>query len=216
MGKIQAVLFDMDGLLMDSERVGVQVSLAVSREMGYCLTEEDVLKTLGITREGLKRIYEAKEPSFDCESFLSRFTARMTQLAQEGKIPLKPGAMTLLDVLRERGIPCVLATSSPGRIADVYLEKAGVRAYFRDIVSGDDHLPSKPNPDMFLAAARKAGADIRNCLVLEDSPNGLKAGRASGATVVMVPDLIPWTEALAPYTDAVLPSLADAVPLLDA
>ena len=215
MSKTEAVLFDMDGLLMDSERIGVQVSLAVSREMGYCLTEEDVLKTLGITREGLRRIYEEKEPSFDCEAFLSRFNTRMSQLARDGKIPLKRGAKTLLDVLREKGIPCVLATSSPRKIADVYLEKAGVMAYFRDIVSGDDHLPSKPNPDMFLAAAKKAGADIRHGIVLEDSPNGLKAGRASGATVVMVPDLIPWTEALKPYTDAVLSSLEEAVPLLD-
>ncbi len=214
--EIRAVLFDMDGLLLDSERVGVDVSLECADIMGVDMTKEEVLSTLGVTREKLKQIYTVRNPSLDLDRFLELFSGRMSELAREGKIPLKKGARRLLELLEKRGIPCALASSSPLSIVRVYLASHQIGAYFSAVVSGDDHLPSKPAPDMFLEAARRISSPIGNCLVLEDSENGIKSGRNSGAKVIMIPDMIPFRDEFAPFTDAVLPSLDDVAEMLEA
>ena len=136
-------------------------------------------------------------------------------LAKKGKIPLKQGALELLKALRERNIPMAVASSSGQSTISVYLHSVGVIAYFDTLITGSG-LPSKPAPDVFLKAASALGAEPKRCLVLEDSLNGIKAGRAAGMTVMMVPDVFPYTDDLAPYVDHVAPDLAAVIPLLDA
>ena len=101
-------------------------------------------------------------------------------------------------------------------VVKLYLSKVGVLDDFQTLVTGDLGLPSKPEPDMFLTAAKRLGVAPENCLVLEDSVNGIKAGRNAGMQVGMVPDVLPYREELAPYCDHVLPDLAAVIPLLDA
>ncbi|MBR4333046.1 MAG: HAD-IA family hydrolase, partial [Clostridia bacterium] len=96
-----------------------------------------------------------------------------------------------------------------------YLESVGVISYFHEIVTGSG-LPSKPAPDVFLKAAAALNAKPEACLVLEDSIHGVQAGRAAGMTVFMIPDVIPYNEALKPFCDRVLPDLAAVIPLLEA
>lgn len=212
---IRAVIFDMDGLLTDSERVGLTAMQESGRLQGVELPLPLIRQTLGATAAYSCDLYHAHFPTLDTQKLFVDFRQSMHALAEAGKIPLKKGARELLLALRTRGIPCAVASSSPLATVELYLRKAGVLDFFSALVAGEKNLPSKPAPDIFLKAAKLLETVPAACLVLEDSVNGVKAGRAAGMRVGMVPDLIPYTEALAPYCDAVLPDLSAALPLLD-
>lgn len=213
--KTRAVIFDMDGLLMDSEGIG----LTVMHECGF-LQRKDIpipliRETIGANSQAASAMYRAFDAEIDTEKLFRDFKANMHALAQAGKIPLKKGARELLSALKEKGVPCAVASSSGLKTIEVYLRSAGVAQAFSALVTASG-LPSKPAPDVFLKAAKALNADPETCLVLEDSVNGIKAGRAAGMMVCMVPDMIPFTEELRPYCDYVLPDLAAVIPLLDA
>lgn len=209
MNTIKAVLFDMDGLLVDSERIGIRTAIATGREMGYPVTEALATKMLGVTREQSRAMYQSAFPQMDMELFARLFTREMEAAVERGEARAMRGARELLEFLQHKGIPRVVASSTDLTRVLKRLEMAGLAQLFDGFVTGDMVSRSKPDPEIFLIAAEKAGAEICDCLVLEDSVNGIKAGRASGARVVMVPDVIPYTEDLAPYCDAVMDSLCD-------
>ena len=211
----QAVIFDMDGLLMDSERVGLQVMHECGLLQGYNIPLEKIRHTLGANRQSASDYYHQFYPALDADKLFEDFRNAMCELAKQGKIPLKKGALELLDALRERKMPAAVASSSGPTTITAYLESAGIISHFQALITGNG-LPSKPAPDIFLKAAKTLGAQPEQCLVLEDSENGIKAGRNAGMTVVMVPDMIPYTEAFRPYGDHVLPDLTAVIPLLDA
>ena len=151
----------------------------------------------------------------DSVKLFADFKVGMRELAEEGKVPLKKGAKELLDYLKAHGIPCAVASSSPKSMVEAYLGKLGVLGYFDSFVTGDLGLPSKPAPDMFLTAAKELHTAPQDCLVLEDSVNGIKAGRNAGMQVGMVPDVLPYKDELKPFCDHVLPDLAAVIPLLE-
>lgn len=213
---IGAVIFDMDGLLTDSERVGLTAMQESGRLQGVELPLSLICRTLGTTAASSCNLYHAHFPELDTQKLFVDFHQGMRALAEAGKIPLKKGARELLMALRERKIPCAVASSSPLHIVKLYLSKANVLDFFDALVTGDKELPSKPAPDIFLKAAGLLHTAPSDCLVLEDSVNGIKAGRAAGMQVGMVPDLIPYSEALSPYCDRVLPDLLAVLPWLDA
>ena len=204
---IDAVLFDMDGLLIDSERVGIEVLEEESRLMGTPVKEPFLTTVLGLTREGSRDRYARFHPEVDFDRLYDLFALRMAQRAVEGRIPLKKGAAAILRALTDGGIPHCVASSSPRESIGIYLKALGLEDTAPDYVSSEEVSRSKPFPDVFLKAAERIGADIRRCLILEDSPNGLTAARRSGAVVGMVPDIIPFSEALAPVTDHVFGDL---------
>ena len=209
----QAVIFDMDGLLMDSELVGLTVMQQCGALQGYDISLDQVRHTLGSTTQASSDYYHTFFPDLDADRLFLDFKNAMCGLARQGKIPLKPGARELLAALRQRGISRAVASSSGPAIIRTYLESAGILEDFDALVTAVG-LPSKPAPDVFLKAAEALGAKPEGCLVLEDSINGVQAGRAAGMTVCMVPDLIPFTDQLAPYCDHVLEDLSQVVPLL--
>ena len=210
-----AVIFDMDGLLMDSERVGVPVMCACGARQGFDIPAARVIDTIGANRQWSSAFYQKLYPGLDTDRLFDDFRDQMCALASAGQIPLKKGAAELLSALRAAGIPMAVASSSGLKTISAYMEAAGIIAYFSALVSANG-LPSKPAPDVFLKAARELGADPRRCLVLEDSVNGVKAGRAAGMTVCMVPDVIPYSQELAPFCDYVLEDLTQVIPLLKA
>ena len=214
--KIRGVLFDMDGLLVDSERVGAQVMIDAARRQNVPVSLDVVKSTLGTTLEKCREIYARHYPALQYEPLRQDFCEEMHRLARAGGIPLKPGAKALLDALRARDIPCAIASSSGPETVQLYLEKAGVLDAFSALITGGMAQLSKPEPDIFLLAAQRLSLPPEDCLVLEDSANGVRAGRAAGCQVFMVPDMIPYTPALAPFVDRVLPTLADVIPLLPA
>ncbi len=211
----QAVIFDMDGLLMDSERIGLDVMHECGHLQGYDIPVAMVRETIGSNKQSSSDFYHQFFPELDTDRLFLDFKNAMCDLAKRGKIPLKAGARELLDAVKARHIPMAVASSSgPGTIR-VYLESVEIISYFDQIVTGSG-LPSKPAPDVFLKTAETLNVPPEKCLVLEDSIHGVQAGRAAGMTVVMIPDMIPYTEDLKPFCDCVLPDLSAVIPLLDA
>jgi len=129
---------------------------------------------------------------------------KVWQLADERfaqGVPCKPGLKELLSTLEDLGMPRIVASSSPRNMIEMNLQTSGTARYFHDVVSGTEVARSKPAPDTFLLAAEKLHTDPKDCLVLEDSFNGVRAGRAAGCVTVMVPDLMqPTDEIRALYT----------------
>lgn len=122
---------------------------------------------------------------------------KVWQLADERfaqGVPCKPGLKELLSYLEDLGMPRIVASSSPRTMVELNLQTTGTARYFHDIVCGNEVKLCKPAPDIFLEAARRIKVDIHDCMVLEDSHNGIRAGHASGAETVMVPDLLPVTD----------------------
>lgn len=212
---IRAVLFDMDGLLIDSERVATDMCVLCGEKRGFPITEELVLQMIGRTRKADAELLEDLFPGFDAAAHYALFDELMAEQARQGKIPAKPGALRLLDELDKRGIPKALATSSIMKEAELRLTSAGMAGRFEAMIAGDMVTRSKPDPQVFLLAAEKLGAAPADCLVLEDSHNGVRAGRAAGMQVAMVPDLLPCTEEIRALCDHVLPDLTAVIPLLD-
>ena len=210
----QAVIFDMDGLLMDSERVGLDVMRDCGLLQGYDIPLDMVRHTLGANKQSASDYYHETFPELDTDQLFVDFKAAMCNLAKQGKIPLKKGARELLSALKQKKIPMAVASSSSMETIQIYLESAGVIACFDALVTGRG-FPSKPAPDIFLEAARELRASPEHCLVLEDSVNGIQAGRNAGMTVCMIPDIVPYSESFRPFCDYVLPDLSAVIPLVN-
>lgn len=213
---IEAVLFDMDGLMFDTERMYQKAWLLAGQQMGVPIRPEIVDRMRGRNREGCTRVCrEVFGPEFDFDAMRTACRALMARWIEEDGLPVKPGLYELLAELERRGIPAVLATSTSRDSAWGHLQRAGVDNYFVGAVCGDEVSHSKPDPEVFLKAAALAGKDPRHCMVLEDSPAGVRAGAAAGCFTVMVPDLTQPDEELRRLADAILPNLNEAIALLD-
>ena len=213
---IEAVLFDMDGLMFDTERMYQKAWLQAGRQMGVPMEPEIVDRLRGRNREGCARVCrEAFGEDFDFDAMRTACRALMARWIEEDGLPVKPGLYELLAELERRGIPAVLATSTTRDSALSHLQRAKVDRYFLGAVCGDEVSHSKPDPEVFLKAAALAGRDPARCMVLEDSPAGVRAGAAAGCFTVMVPDLTAPDEELKKLADEILPGLRDVIPLLD-
>jgi len=207
----RAVLFDMDGVIFDSERAQMACWQAVADRMGLGDLTEVYHACIGVTlpaTEGvLKGAYGA---DFPWRRF--REEANALYLARYGEcgLPLKPGARELLTALRSRGVPLALATSTGGELARGFLRTAGLLELFDAVVTGDRVSRSKPDPEIFLTACAELGAVPAESWVVEDSFSGVRAARAGGFRVLMVPDLLPPDREMEELAEAVFPSLREA------
>ena len=201
MPEVRAVLFDMDGLLLDTERMNIECVCQAALEWGVKLQPEVIARRImGTARAQIVAAYQSLLPdSVDGAVFYQRKNELFAhRKQQEGIRPMK-GAAELLHWLHEQNIACVLVTATVGETAE--------RLPYR--VTGDMPLPSKPDPAPYLRGAALAGVDPTECLVLEDSFNGIQSGRAAGCRVGMVPDTLPYDETCAPYCDVVFRDLTE-------
>ncbi len=211
----QAVIFDMDGLLVDSEPVWTIAEDAMMAALGRQCDPEIQRTLVGMRMRdfigGMHRAYGMTE---SVEDLCDDLVARMTVLIPD-HVPPRPGARDLLDYLYARGIPCAIASSSPLSIIDATLAAQNWGRYFSIRVCGDDVPNGKPAPDIYLEAARRLGVDPADCLTLEDSPNGARAAVAAGMICYAIPDPTHSTGAtFAAITPYVYPSLLDVIELL--
>lgn len=213
---IEAVLFDMDGLMFDTERMYQKAWLLAGQQMGVPMRPEIVDRMRGRNRQGCTEVCrEVFGPDFDFDAMRTACRALMAQWIEEDGLPVKPGLYELLQELEWRGIPAVLATSTSRDSAWSHLQRAGVDKYFVGAVCGDEVTHSKPDPEVFLKAAALAGREPRNCMVLEDSPAGVRAGVAAGCFTVMVPDLTQPDAELRRLASAIVPDLTQVITLLE-
>jgi HAD superfamily hydrolase (TIGR01509 family) len=188
--KAQAVVFDMDGLLFNTEAIYCDAAIAVAREAGYHLPLDFYLATVGLPGEATRaRFAERFGTAFDFDSFWTTSAQRFRE-ATAAQLYLKTGVAELLDLLDELQLPRAIATSSRHEDARHHLDAHGLRDRFHAVVAHGDYAQGKPNPDPFLKAADRLGVDPALCLALEDSHNGVRAAARAGMMTVMVPDLL--------------------------
>ena len=212
---IQGILFDMDGLMFDTESLSLAGWKQAGERLGLKITDEIVATFRGMgNRERRRRFGEATGEPELYEKAQELRTEYIDRRIRENGVPVKPGLRELLQFLREEGIPAALATSTERDKAMWYLRLAGVEEYFTASVCGAEVEHSKPAPDIFLKAAEKLGADPKACIVLEDSPNGLMAAKAAGCMAVCVPDLTPAPEREAGLWDWKVRSLEDVAAVI--
>jgi HAD superfamily hydrolase (TIGR01509 family) len=184
---VQAVIFDMDGVLLDSEPLHHHAANAVLLEAGRPpLSLAEYTRYLGTTDEDMWRdLRTRRDLDRPHEHYLARFDAQILA-AYRQHASAAPGAIDLLDWLSARGLPRAVASSSRARWVETCLETIGARRYFDVVVGGDMVASGKPDPEIFLLAARKLGARPARCVVFEDSPAGVAAARRAGMHTVAV------------------------------
>ena len=212
----ELVLFDMDGLIFDSERLFMEALGEVMAEQGYTLTKKVYVETLGTAGENLARIMHSHYgEGYDVQKTGHVARERMDQKVAAGcqGLPIKKGILELLVYLVEQDIPCMVASSTKSCYVERYLQEAGIDWYFnKGVIGGEMVQHSKPDPEIFLLACEKAGVEPEHVLVLEDSENGIRAAHAGRIPVICIPDLRQPSQEVAEMAEAIL---SDGLAVID-
>lgn len=215
MGEIRAVIFDMDGLLLDTEKLLVRYWCQAAREMGFAMEQEHALQIRSLAaRYAESFLKEQLGPGFDYGAVRARRKALMAADLEKNGIPAKPGGKELLAYLRQRGLKTAVATATDLERTSRYLKQVGLLGFFDRICCTTMVANGKPMPDVYLYACREIGQRPENCLALEDSPNGVLSAYRAGCQVVMVPDLTQPDPEIQKLLTAQVDSLEKVIPLL--
>lgn len=216
--KIVAVVFDMDGVLFDTERIGVQCWTEAAEPTGLQNAREIARMCIGRTIPGTKEVFmeeAAKQGvALDFEKLHEDCARLILEKEERDGLPVKPGVHEILEYLYERKIPVALATSSKKDIVLSHLEKTGITKYFRKIVTGDMVSHGKPAPDIYIKACEELEAAPENVIAIEDSFNGIRSASAAGLHPIMVPDLLQPTEEILLLAETKCDSLLEVRKLL--
>ncbi len=210
---IKAAIFDMDGLLIDSERIIMQACISAAQQVGITYTQADYVELIGRAGPDSTRIMTAQLGG--TERFNLVMQGLDAQLASlNNTFPLKPGARALLQHYQARDIICSVASSSASHHITQRLSQVGVSNYFQHITSGQEVERGKPNPDIYLLAVQKLGLPAEACIAFEDSEMGARAAIAAGLKVVVVPDLIQPSDFVRENCHQVVSTLDDWLKLI--
>jgi len=186
-----AVIFDMDGLMFDTENLTIPFWEIAGRQFGYNITYNIVLRMVGISAERARLVmYEEFGENFPYDAIRDEFRAIVKKEVEKNGVPLKPGLMFLLDRLSAAKIPYGVATSSRSATAINMLSKAGILERFAALTCGEEVTNGKPAPDIFLLAAQKLKTPPSACVGFEDSPPGLMGLHTAGIRSIFIKDLI--------------------------
>ncbi len=212
---IKGIVFDMDGLMFDTERLVAKGWAFAGQQMGLDITEAMAFKTLGLNAADTNRVLMNElGKAFDLSATRKIRVDYVTSYIESNGIPVKTGLFELLDYLRLNHYKITVATSTERERAQYYFNKAGISNYFNQIVCGDMIERGKPEPDIYLRACELIGLSPNECLALEDSPMGILSAYKAGMKPVMIPDLLQPDEALNSLLYAKLPTLLDVIELL--
>ncbi len=212
---IKGLIFDMDGLLIDTERLSFEALVYDCKQRGFELTLEQFLgiRSLSIPKcEEKFKGYFGED--FDFKDSFDKHFLYMSEHINKYGVPMKKGADSILKYAKEQGLRIALATSTPLPIAQEYLSSLGLWEYFDKVQSAADIKNGKPAPDVYLAASSLLGLEPSECMAFEDSPNGVRSASSAGCVTVMVPDLSGPDEELEKLIFASVSDLDEAVELI--
>lgn len=208
---VKAVVFDMDGLMLDTEPLYKVAWQSGCREIGYDLTDETYTTLVGRPTPACEAVLLRTFGSgFPLDAFRHRWRLIWKDAVARDGIRHKPGLVPLLTFLRSRGLPIAVATSSEAHYTDVSLGGAGLSGAFQTVVTGDQIERGKPAPDIYLAAAAQLGVAPHHCVALEDSEAGAVAASAAGMVTLLVPDWVAPSPVARRAATQVFPSLVEA------
>ena len=208
---LKGAIFDMDGVLIDTEKLYLRFWKMAAAEFGYEMRDEHVFAVRSMARKySGPKLKSLLGQDFPTEEVRSRRSELMNEFIEKHGIETKKGLFRLLNLLRDSGYRIAVATATPRERTLMYLSRIGALEYFDAVVCGDMVTTGKPAPDIYLTAAKELGLPPEQCAAFEDSPNGLIAAHTAGCYTVMVPDMTPPDDSVAPYIDAVAESLDQA------
>lgn len=187
---IKAIIFDMDGLMIDSERVTFECYQEILKGMNLTMDEEFYKTLLGKPLKGIyQRFYDVYGNDFPIEDVIKDVHALMAKRFETEGVPIKTGLKSLLEYLKENNYKTIVATSSNRDRVDTILSQAQITDYFDDSICGDEVIKGKPNPEVFLKSCQKLGVNVDEAIVLEDSEAGIQASYDAGIKVICIPDM---------------------------
>lgn len=213
---LKAVIFDMDGLLLDTEKLLVRFWVQAANETGFPMERDHALAIRSLHRKfAVPYLQGLFGSGFDYQKIRSRRMELMSGYLSENPLELKRGAKELLTFLNERKIPAAVATATDFERTKDYLTRVGIFECFDKIVCATMVEQGKPKPDIYLYAADQLGLAPGECAALEDSPNGVRSASAAGCITIMVPDLTQPDEELSRLIFAKADSLEDVIGLIE-
>ena len=207
----KAIIFDVDGTLLDTEKIYMRAWREAGALFGYTVTHEVLMKTRAVQKAiAVKAFQDGCGEDFPYEDVRverMRIGEQLIYSATPQEL-LKEGVLEVLEQLKRQGIPMAVASSTAYDQTVAHLEHAGLLHYFQVIVGGDMIKLGKPNPDIFLKAAQLLGAEPEACVVVEDSPAGIKAAYAAKMKPILIPDVVPANEETTAMSAAVLDNIS--------
>ena len=215
--EIKAVLFDMDGLMVDTESLSTEAFINSAKAQGYNMTKEETLKVLGFTKANIYQFWidYFQGTNVDGKKLVDDHYEYIENVLYTVGPEKMPYVEELLKYLKENNYKIAVASSSDAADIKNNLEKTKLEKYIDEIASGAEVENGKPAPDVFLLAAKRLGVDPKDCLILEDSKAGIKAGKASGAMVFMVPDMFTVDKECEDTADRILTNLGEVIGILE-
>ncbi len=203
-----AVIFDMDGVIFDSERLVVETWVEVAKKYGIEGIEEACAACVGINAQATEiKMREIFGADFPYREYKAEASALYHERYDDGRLPMKPGIRELLEFLQAHNIRTAVASSTRRAVVEQEIRDAGLMPFFQKIICGDMVARSKPAPDIFLKAAEELGINPEVCYVIEDSYNGIRGAYTAGMHPIMVPDMLPPTAEMEELSEKIFPSL---------
>ncbi len=211
----KAIVFDMDGVIFDTERVCALVWMEISREIGFENGEIALKNCMGMNRQSELEYFRQNHPEVDFLWFGEELSSRMLKYLDQNGMPLKKGARELLTWLGENMWKVGLATSTRRSSVMHHLELADLKDMFGEIVTGDMVINGKPHPEIYLTTCSKLGVEPSEAYAVEDSRNGIVSAHNAGMKAILVPDTLKPTEEMLSAAFAVADDLTEVITLLE-
>lgn len=215
--KYEGAIFDMDGLLVNSEQLYWDANVQASKEMGLGMPEDSYLRLIGASVQAMNQFYQTYfQDQAQVKAFIKRTDDLVWEWSQTGKLKLQPGVHELLRNLRASGLKLAVASSNYQPVVQQFLTVTGIIEYFdfylSDLDVQSNHLHSKPAPDIYQLASQKIGLALEKIVVFEDSSTGVLAASSAGLDCIMVPDLLKATSEDQSRAKLVLDNLTQLLP----
>lgn len=208
----KGIIFDMDGTMFDTEIISVEAMQQIAKRYHISVSFESALEFLGLPSGVIReRFLKKYGENFDYDNYRKDKIAYQNAVISERGVPIKAGLPEILRYAKEEGIPCAVATSTSRERTEDLLQRSGLKSSFEAIICGEDVKNGKPNPDIFLFAAEKIGMKPEECVIIEDSRNGIIAASQSGSQSILVPDLIPADDEMKDAADVVCNDLFEVL-----